>query len=152
MKNTSLLIGFLVLIGSLSACDTGSKSALGFSLPDGDVAKGQQNFVKLKCNDCHSVAGLDELREGVEPVMTVSIGGKTSHIATYGQLVTSIINPSHKISTKYQPASEVGSGESTMPNYNDVLTVTEMIDLVAFLQAQYQLEEYDHTRYPSMAY
>jgi len=152
MKNTPLLIGFLVLICSLSACDTGSKSALGFSLPDGDVTKGQKNFVKLKCNDCHSVAGLDELREGVEPIMTVPLDGKTTHIATYGQLVTSIINPSHRISRKYPLTSDPGSGESLMRNYNDILTVTEMIDLVAFLQAQYQLEEYDHTRYPSMTY
>jgi len=147
MKNSFLSIGFLALICSLSACDTGPKSALGFSLPDGNAAKGQQNFVKLKCTDCHSVAGLGELREGVEPVMTVVLGGKTTHVQTYGQLVTSIINPSHKNST-----SVAGNNESKMRNYNDVLTVTEMIDLVAFLQAQYQLEEYDQTRYPSMTY
>ena len=106
----------------------------------------------MKCIDCHSVAGLDELREGVEPVMTVPIGGKTSHIDTYGQLVTSIINPSHKISGKSLQADVTDNGESKMRNYNDVLTVTELIDLVAFLQAQYHIEEYDQTRYPSMVY
>ncbi|MGI9285171.1 MAG: hypothetical protein ACR2P1_07255 [Pseudomonadales bacterium] len=150
MRNTSLLIGVLTLACWLSACDTGPKSARGFSLPDGDTAIGQQNFLKLKCNDCHSVAGLDELREGVDALMTVPLGGKTTHISTYGELVTSIINPSHKISKKYSSSTVTENGESKMRYYNDVLTVTELIDLVTFLQAQYQLEEYYHTRYPIM--
>lgn len=150
MKNTSLLIGALALTFWLSACDTGPKSARGFSLPDGDAATGQQNFLKLKCNDCHSVAGMDQLREGVDALMTVPLGGKTTHISTYGELVTSIINPTHKISKKYSANKVAENGESKMRNNNDVLTVTELIDLVAFLQAQYELEEYYHTRYPMM--
>ncbi|MGI9284173.1 MAG: c-type cytochrome, partial [Pseudomonadales bacterium] len=112
---------------------------------DGDVARGQQAFSKFKCNDCHSVAGLDELREGVEPVMTVPLGGETTRINTYGELVTSIINPSHKISKNHPSTQVEENGQSIMRNYNDVLTVTEMINLVAFLQAQYQLQEYYRT-------
>lgn len=153
MKNTSSLLGGLMLICCLSACDSGPKSARGFSLPDGVVATGQQNFVRLKCNDCHSVVGLDKLREGVEdPQMTLPLGGKTARIATYGELVTSIINPSHKISNKFIPTPVVENGESKMRNYNEALTVNELIDLVAFLQAQYELQEYYHTRYPTYGY
>ncbi len=150
MKNAPVLIS-LVLICSLSACG-GPKSSRGFSLPDGDVASGQQTFLKLRCNDCHSIAGLDELREGVEPVMTVPLGGETTHINTYGELVTSIINPSHRISRNHPSTSIEENGQSKMRNYNDTLTVTEMINLVAFLQAQYQLQEYYQTRYPMMTY
>ena len=150
MKNAPVLIG-LVLICSLSACG-GPKSSRGFSLPDGDVASGQQTFLKLRCNDCHSIAGLDELREGVEPVMTVPLGGETTHINTYGELVTSIINPSHKISRDYRPTPSAEKSQSKMRNYNNILTVAELINLVAFLQAQYKLEEYYQTRYPMMTY
>jgi len=131
----------------LSACDDGPKSSLGFSLPDGNVARGQENFVKLKCNDCHSVDGLDELRAGVDPIMTVSLGGMTPRIATYGQLVTSIINPSHKISGKYKVTPFVEDGRSEMRNYNDVMTVQELIDTVAFLQSQYELKSIPQTHY-----
>ncbi|MGI9284102.1 MAG: hypothetical protein ACR2P1_01805 [Pseudomonadales bacterium] len=150
MKNAPVLIG-LVLICSLIGCG-GPKSSRGFSLPDGDVASGQQTFLKLRCNDCHSVAGLDELSEGVESVMSVPLGGETTHINTYGELVTSIINPSHKISRNYPSTPVEENGQSKMRNYNDVLSVTEMINLVAFLQAQYQLQEYYQTRYPMMTY
>ena len=31
------------------------------------------------------------------------------------------------------------AGESRMPNYNDVMTVQELIDLVAYLQPQYEV-------------
>ena len=38
-------------------------------------------------------------------------------------------------------------GVSRMRNYNDVMTVDELINLVAFLQAQYELTDYDRTYY-----
>ena len=39
-------------------------------------------------------------------------------------------------------------GQSKMTNYNDILTVSQLIDLVAFLEAHYELEPYDPTEYP----
>ncbi len=146
MKETVLFISVFAIL-SLTACDDGPKSAKGFSLPDGNVVTGQQKFIKLKCNDCHTVVGLDELREAVDPVMTIPLGGKTPRIMTYGQLVTSIINPSHKISQKYPGTPVEENGQSKMRNYNDLMTVEELIDIVAFLQAQYELETYIRTQY-----
>jgi hypothetical protein len=39
-----------------------------------------------------------------------------------------------------------------MTNYNDAITVSQLIDLVAFLQSHYTLREYDRTFYPRHGY
>lgn len=142
-------VGLLMLAG----CDVGPKSGSGFALPDGDAAAGETHFLRLRCNDCHSVQGRPELRSAAfEPLMTVPLGGKTTRIATYGELVTSVINPSHRISQRYLDEPVEEGGASNMRNYNDVMTVAELIDLVAFLQAQYELEPYVGPSYRSYHY
>jgi hypothetical protein len=68
----------------------------------------------------------------------VVLGGEVFEIRTDGYLVTSIINPSHELASGY-PKERVTtpSGESRMPDFSDVMTVREVIDLVAFLQSRY---------------
>ena len=141
------LVVALITIFALAACDRSPKSSKGFSLPDGDVKLGQLKFVELSCVDCHSIVGKDEMRQGVEPIMTVPIGGKTTRVVTYGQLVTSVINPSHKISQRHMMSLIQDEGVSKMRNYNSVMTVDDLINLVAFLQDQYELETYSRTSY-----
>ncbi len=147
--SAALLSMAALLAVATAACDAGPKSGRGFTLPEGDAARGEEVFVQLQCTDCHSVADRDDLREGVVPVLNVQLGGKTPRIATYGELVTSVINPSHRIAQRAsgQPV-ETPEGESLMRNYNDVMTVAELIDLVAFLQDQYELEPVSPTQYP----
>lgn len=133
----------------------GPKSSYGFTLPDGNVEYGQQYFVDFRCIDCHTIIGKEELAQvlildQIDPVMDFPLGGRTAKIATYGQLVTSIINPSHKVSDKYQVTPVIEDGQSIMRNYNSIMTVDELIDIVAFLQDQYELQPYTQSRY--MAY
>jgi hypothetical protein len=72
------------------------------------------------------------------PVMVV-LGGGVTRVKSYGELVTSIINPSHRLARRH-PAGKISQeGQSLMTPYNDVMTVTQLIDLVAFLQAQYDV-------------
>ena len=137
----------LLFTAAIAACDGGPKSGRGFTLPEGDIEAGEAAFVRFQCNDCHAVDGREELRENIDPIMTVALGGKTTRIQTYGQLVTSVINPSHKISQKYSAEPVAIDGVSRMRNYNDVMTVTEMSDIVAFLQDQYELEPVRPTTY-----
>ncbi|NNC38585.1 MAG: c-type cytochrome [Acidimicrobiales bacterium] len=143
----------LILMSALLAgCNMGPKSSYGFTLPDGDAAVGKDVFTAMSCNGCHSVAGMPELREGFDPELKVVLGGKTTRIKSYGELVTSIINPSHKLARGYKDEDVSIEGMSKMTNYNDVLTVSELIDLVAFLQAQYELELHPRTTYPPYTY
>lgn len=137
---------------ALAGCDTGPKSGRGFSLPDGDVSRGQAVFVAHRCESCHSVAGLDGIRGQMDPEMSIELGGVAPRIASYGELVTSVINPSHRLARGYPTDAVSDDGTSKMANYNDALTVAELIDLVAFLQAQYELPEYRETYYGQYHY
>lgn len=135
------------LLALLAGCDVGPKSGKGFRLPDGDPLKGRAAFVALKCTTCHKVAGLDlpAPKEGIE---VVTLGGEVRTVQTYGQLVTSVINPSHSLVKRHPPEAVSENGKSKMPVFNDTMTVSQLVDLVAFLQAQYKIEDPDYLYYP----
>jgi hypothetical protein len=123
----------------LAGC--GQKSGLGFRLPDGSPERGRAAFLALRCNACHRVVGLDEPDQG-KGLANVVLGGETMRVKNYGELVTAIINPSHRIAPGY-PLSQVTTpdGQSLMnlAYLNDVTTVQQLIDLVAFLQGSYRV-------------
>ncbi len=124
---------------SLAACSPALESGKGFALPDGNPALGQQAFLDLQCNACHSIQDLELPSLDIAAPVSVELGGTVSGIQTYGELVTSIINPSHKLIEGY-PQGEVSSdGQSFMPSMNEFMTVRQLVDLVAFLQDQYEL-------------
>ena len=136
---------FLIM---LSGCDRSPKSGHGFRLPDGDINRGQVVFVEFECNRCHSVGAIEQLTSASpESSVSVKLGGKVTAIQTYGQLVTSIVNPSHRLVGRY-PKEQVSTadGESLMRNYNDEMTVNQLINLVAFLQSNYELRPYQGPR------
>jgi hypothetical protein len=123
----------------LAGC--GQESGLGFRLPDGSPERGRAAFLALRCNACHRVVGLDEPDQG-KGLANVVLGGETMRVKNYGELVTAIINPSHRIAPGY-PLSQVTTpdGQSLMnlAYLNDVTTVQQLIDLVAFLQGSYRV-------------
>ncbi|MBM3512992.1 MAG: cytochrome C [Alphaproteobacteria bacterium] len=148
----SALTVLTVASALLAGCDRGPTSGAGFSLPPGDAVEGSEVFIRYQCADCHAVPGMENLRAAFEPAMNLPLGGETTRIQTYGELVTSIINPSHVISKKF-PGVEVGTeGRSKMRNHNYVMTVNELIDLVAFLQSKYSLMPFVPTMYPPYVY
>lgn len=147
MKAITLLIALVLLLSV--GCTPAPQSGKGFALPVGDSELGKENYVQLQCHACHQIAGIDQMAaEGEEPEMSIKLGGEVTRIHTYGELVTSVINPSHRLAKGY-PADSAGEGEpSKMRNYNDVMTVTQLTDLVTFLQSQYSLREYEPPDYP----
>lgn len=123
----------------MAGCDTGPQSALGFRLPDGDPARGREAFLAMQCNSCHDVAG-DTLPAAVNRQATiVQLGGPVGVVKTYGQLVTAIIYPSHRLTGNLHKDLVSKDGESLMRDFNDEMTVQQMIDLVAYLQPQYDV-------------
>lgn len=123
---------------ALAGCTIGPDSPRGFSLPHGDPEAGQAAFVELRCNDCHTATGV-ALRDPEASDIQFPLGGPSTRVTTYASLVTSIINPSHRLSTRYPRSESAVDGKSRMPVYNDVMTVQELIDVVAYLQPQYEL-------------
>ncbi len=135
-------------IGAVALTACGPSQSTGFTLPEGDAERGKQSFMDLGCGFCHTVAGVEGLREDFEqPDRTVILGGEKPRVYTYGELVTSIINPSHKISQPELGDVADDEGNSQMVNYNDIMTITEMTDLVTFLEQHYSLKPYQRTHY-----
>lgn len=114
-----------------------------FALPEGDIQRGRETFIALECNTCHSVADIDRAASDLPPPIHKKLGGEVSRVKSYEDLVTSIINPSHRLSARYPEdmISEIADeeGRSRMPNYNDVMTVQQLVDLVTFLQSEYRV-------------
>jgi hypothetical protein len=93
----------------------------------------------MQCHQCHTIKG-EQLPgiPGQEPPY-VELGGPVSKVKTYGELITSIINPSHKLARGYAKEVVSEDGESKMYIYNDHMTVTELNDIVMFLQPYYDV-------------
>ncbi|AEY00882.1 cytochrome c family protein [Oceanimonas sp. GK1] len=142
MKRLQPIIILLAALG-ISGCDP---AARGFSLPPGDVAQGEQVFLNMQCLSCHTMEGYERPDNADE--LSVALGGKVKSIKTYGELVTSVIHPSHKLAKGYDMSTiQTEGGESVMPLYNDIMTVAELVDLVTFLESKYELEVYEATDY-----
>ena len=126
----------LLLTGVLTAAACENRE---FVLPKGSVDAGKSVFVELKCNSCHSVQGQIQHAPLEEGAIHVQLGGTVSRVKTYADLVTSIINPSHKLSRGMNTMTTTEQGDSRMPIYNDVMTVQQLVDLTAFLETTYEV-------------
>jgi mono/diheme cytochrome c family protein len=128
-----------VLLMLVTAACSGPKSGAGLRLPDGDVERGKAAFLELKCSTCHTVAGTEVPvpSKDYAYVRVVVLGGEVRQVKTYGALVTSIINPSHSLAPGYPKELITKGNQSAMTNFNDTMTVRQLIDLVAFLQSRY---------------
>lgn len=144
-----LITTLLMLLVFASGCERDMMSERGFALPGGDAASGRDVFLYMQCNQCHTMVD-EELPvvPGFEPY--VELGGDVSTVKTYGELVTSIINPSHKLAQGYAADQVSEDGESNMYDYNRYMTVQELIDLVMFLQPHYNVvvPEFHYRMYP----
>jgi len=140
MKTRLVMALTLVCLTTLTACDRDAMmSSKGFRLPDGNAAAGHDAFLYMQCHQCHTICGEQLPNIPGQDMPYVELGGEVTQVRTYGQLVTSIINPSHGLAPRY--AEEVVSeyGESNMYIYNGHMTVQELIDIVMYLQPYYDV-------------
>ena len=155
-EGTKMKIVILILLSSsaLLGCNKGVDSTTGFNLPAGDMVKGEVAFKKYQCSSCHVFEDDDKgkyvdqsiIKELEQPIV---LGTSSYSIKNYAQLLTSIINPSHKIAQQAYPlkyATEA-NGDSKMQIYNDVMTVSELTDIVTFLQPKYKIKTPQYTHY-----
>jgi len=107
-----------------------------FTMPAGDPERGRKVFVELECYKCHEVKGetfpqVADKDKGVGPELSQMAG---MHPAEY--FVESIINPNAVLDPGYKDKGYLGKdGKSKMPDYNDILTVKQIADLVAYLRS-----------------
>ncbi len=143
---TFLLVTFL----AISGCEADRKSEKGFSLPEGNAINGKMAFIYMRCHECHTTANEELPALALADPPFVELGGKVTRVKTYGELVTAIINPSHKLAKGYPTEVVSEDGQSKMPAYNGYMTVEELIDIVSYLQPHYdvQVPRYEYRIYP----
>jgi len=132
-----VLSAILVLVFAVCGCEAQRESAEGFRLPDGDPKAGEQVYAAMSCASCHGIAnaGQETAPTGTK---VLALGGTSSNLPSDGYLVTAIINPSHVITTQPGIESTTPAGDSRMLNFNKTLKVSELIDLVAYLQTLHE--------------
>jgi mono/diheme cytochrome c family protein len=105
-----------------------------FTLPGGgDPAKGRQLFADLECYKCHAISGGGFPPSGGDGKTGPELTGMgAQHPAEY--FAESILAPNAVI---VEGPGFVGpDGRSIMPSYADSLSVTQLVDLVAFITSQ----------------
>jgi hypothetical protein len=135
----------LLPIAFLAGCASKDE---GFTLPAGDAERGRTAFVGFRCFDCHDVHDVELPPRAESGKVIVKLGGEVTRVKTYGDLVTGIINPSHRLAKGYTPSESAQDGKSPMKVYNEVMTVAQLIDIASFLQQHYTLRPYEPTTYP----
>jgi hypothetical protein len=93
--------------------------------PDGDPHAGMQAFKDLKCTQCHRVASVAELAVLTEgPAVGPALDSATAKRARVDILVQIVA-----------PGTDPTIQESHMGNFDDVMTVAQLTDLVAFVES-----------------
>jgi sulfur-oxidizing protein SoxX len=95
-------------------------------MPKGDPAKGRAVFQKYECQYCHVLRGEEFPFAGVDYGPELSQMGPLHPLEYFAE---SVMNPNAVVAKQYRDAN----GKSTMPIYNDKLTVQELIDVSAYL-------------------
>ncbi len=120
----------------LSACGEERTPVRGFVLPPGNAEQGEVTFVELGCSQCHTVAD-SAIEQPPGALHSVPLGGKVMRVRHYGDLLTSIVSPDHRVLPMHRGKTDGAEEETPMPQYTDTMTVTQLIDLVEFLHGRY---------------
>lgn len=127
-----LLVTSFPWAAHISAEEVGFEAGV-LPFPMGDSEAGGFVFYEFRCHSCHRVSGVD--RSSPEPVAAL-LGpelGVFQANQNACQLASSLISPSHIIS---EEVARQGEGQlSPMGDITEILTVRQLIDLVAYLQS-----------------
>ena len=131
----------VVMVGILAhgpavASAAGMPTNWRFTLPAGRASAGEQVFVRMECYSCHTVAGKRFGKPGANP------GGIGPDLtADYAKLpreylAESIVNFDRFAAHGQLKRSYLADdGTSRMGDYNDLLSIRELVDLVEFVKS-----------------
>jgi len=114
--------------------DEGLEPAEYFFIPKGNPDKGKEAFTALQCTSCHQTADHASLQGPVAAKIGPTLGLIQAEYPA-GWIANSIVSPSHTIALDSEGESE-GGALSRMPDFTDVMTVRQLIDIIAYIQAQ----------------
>jgi mono/diheme cytochrome c family protein len=107
-----------------------------FTVPAGDATAGKQVFEKMQCYSCHTVRGQrfgepSQNPGGIGPDLTPAHGRLPAEY-----LAESIVSSNRVVAHgQFRAAYRAADGRSRMGDYSEIMTVRELIDLVAFLRS-----------------
>ena len=134
---TVTLLTVAVCLLSTSVTAQRDYMMLGVPVPRGDAEAGRRAFSDLRCESCHRVIAERDLPPPTSANPGPDLGGVQAALSI-SRLATSILVPSHTISRdigteRRQRMLETGS--SAMGDFTDVMTIRQLVDLIAFLQS-----------------
>lgn len=96
--------------------------------PDGNPHRGMQAFQDLKCTQCHMVQTVPELAQLTEgPAIGPALDSKTAKRERVDILVQIVA-----------PGTDPSIQESHMGHFDEVMTVAQLTDLVAFVESLHE--------------
>ena len=112
----------------------------------GNATRGKEAFVKLNCNQCHRVAGIDNIPEPKgKRRLDLELAEEIRFVKSYEDIITAVTNPRHVMNEKYKAilskAELDGDLEPFMPDLTDSMSAKQLIDLVTFLDSAYEAEQ-----------
>jgi len=131
-----LMVSTVTLAAHITAEDVGFEVGT-LAFPMGDPEAGRFVFSQFRCHSCHRVS---EDREWATPI--AALPGPELGVFQANQnactLASSLISPSHIISEEIAAQSE---GQlSPMGGLTEIMTVRQLIDLVAYLKSIGEVE------------
>ena len=109
-------------------------------LPPGKSEVGLKLFAEKGCHQCHS-AGTTKLPPvDLAPRLVIELGGDLHTMWTRDDYARAIMDPNHLVSEDYRIAmirlgDHFKEVNSPMPTFTELLRVSELIDLSAFLDS-----------------
>jgi hypothetical protein len=120
-----------LLLATACAQEEGGEAVRAF-FPDGDPSAGRLAVDEMRCYVCHAVADGSFPEPHASPPVPIALGSNLARMSR-GSLVEAIIAPSHRIP---EGLEGVRGGElSRMGDYSEAMTVRQLIDIVAYLEA-----------------
>jgi cytochrome c2 len=137
LRWASAIVCLLVFTAGARAADPAHRPQLpkawSFTLPGGDAEAGKAAFEKMECYSCHRVpgAGLPKERSsgGIGPDLAAGYAKLPA-----GFLAESIMSRHQYISGTLEKYTGGDKVSSKMGDYSSIMTVRELIDIVAFLK------------------
>ena len=136
MRHALLSAMFLSLVVAATACRKQEPQAQPHALPSGDGTAGRQAFLDLRCWSCHEIEGGDMPKPVATPAVPVFLGGNARSAPDDLYLLQAIVNPSHELAPGWGTENVQSGNVSRMGDYSQVMTVRQLLDLIAFLKSR----------------
>lgn len=111
-----------------------------YVLPPGKPESGMRLFVEKGCHQCHGAGATKLPPVELAPRLVIEVGGDLHAKWSRDDYARAIMDPNHLVSEDYRVAmmrlgDNFKAENSPMPNFMDLLRVSDLVHLAAFLDS-----------------